>query len=217
MHPFEAYTKDTRTKGTSPALDCRLAAATRSAALSPNLRPLHFFYVFLRQAQQGRLAIESFLFQQFNYVAADLELTQQGQIRRPSSSHHTSWECTEKNKNRLLRVHARSAAGHMQASPRGLHPPLTPRTFTLHLPLPPPTHPFLPCLTYLAILYIIPIWHLSNKHITNPSLSPTPHPSRPTTPSLLHTVWRYPSSTISLNLVNHSHGRSKHHFLLSFV
>ena len=34
-----------------------------------------------------------------------------------------------------------------------------------------PFLPFFPCLTYLAPLSIIPVWHLSNKHITNPPLS----------------------------------------------
>ena len=46
----------------------------------------------------------------------------------------------------------------------------------------------------------------------SPTLPPPPlHPSHPMTPSRLHTVWYYPSSTKRLNLVNHSHGRSKHH------
>ena len=76
--------------------------------------------------------------------------------------------------------------------------------------IPPPPPP----LTYLTSLSIL---HLFGICQTSASPTPTPHPHSPLpthhhpTQSRLHAVWCHPSSTISLNSVNHSHGRSKHH------
>ena len=124
----------------------------------------------------------------------------------------------QKNKKpKLLRVHARSAAGQMHASPRWLHPPLTPHTFTLHsslpFPPPPPSSRVRPILPPFPLLYPFSICQTNSSSTPlSPTSSPLPTPSTPhDPPSRFHTAWRYPSSTIRLNLVNHSHGRSKHH------
>ena len=119
--------------------------------------------------------------------------------------------CTEKNKNRDCCVYRWSNARVPSLTPTSshashFHSPFLPLCLSL------------PCPTYLTLLSIILILHLSNKHHQSPTLPypPPPHTHthlpHPTTPSRLHTIWRYPSSTISLNLVNHSHGRPKHHF-----
>ena len=82
------------------------------------------------------------------------------------------------------------------------------------LPHPLPSSRVRPILPF-SLLYPFSICQTNKSPtLTLPYPPPPPpplHPSHPTTPSRLHTVWRYPSSTIRLNLVNHPHGRSKHH------
>ena len=102
-------------------------------------------------------------------------------------------------------------AGQMHMSPRWLHAPLKHHTFTLHSPLSPPPSSFRvwPILPF-SLLYLFGICQTNTSptpHSPYPPAHPPPpqHPPHPTTPSCLHTIWCYPSSTISLNLVNHSH------------
>ena len=121
----------------------------------------------------------------------------------------------KKQKPRLLRAHALYGYSNALALVPLSDSILLSR---LALSLPPAPVPLLPCLTYLAPLSIIPVWHLWSKHITNPPFSPTPPPNpTPPPPLRLLAIWRYPSSTISLNLVNHFHGPSKHHFTCNFT
>ena len=61
--------------------------------------------------------------------------------------------------------------------------------------------PILPLFLYYTHLASVKQTHQQSP--TLPSLQPA-HPTTPP-PSRLHTAWRYPSSTIRLNLVNHSH------------
>ena len=88
---------------------------------------------------------------------------------------------------------------------------------TLSLSIPPPSLPPVSDISF-HFLYYTHLASIKQTHHKSPTLPypppPFPHPAHPTTPSRLHTVWCYPSSTIRLNLVNHSHGRSKHHLVL---
>ena len=130
-------------------------------------------------------------------------------------------KCTEKTRNRNCYVCTRALP--LVKCTRPLTDSILLSRLTLSLsippslsPLSPPPPPFSrvhPVLPLFSLFYPFSICQTNSSATPPPPLPPPlPTPSTPhDPPSRLHTAWRYPSSTIRLNLVNHSQGRSKHH------
>ena len=138
------------------------------------------------------------------------ETGQQGQIGSPSSAQKKQETETAACARALCRW---SNARVPSLTPSSSHASHFHSPFLPPLP-PPPSSRVRPILPPFPLLYPFSICQTNSSSTPlSPTSSPLPTPSTPhDPPSRFHTAWRYPSSTIRLNLVNHSHGRSKHHF-----